>query len=265
MSAAVLTVVFERWADLAAQRQHLGRGGLFVPLPDPAPEPFAEVQVVLVAPDGRQACLRASVVQIAPGAGVALACAQPEAAAVALGPLLAAAEAAGPEPEPAGPTVSTWGPPPASEPAVPGSALNGEPGPPVSATAYDRVRALGSAEKLRLAQHGDRAERAALLKDPNKTIHLYLLKNRGLTVDEVRYLAGFRQANPEALKLIGESREWTQHAGVVAALVCNPKTPAATAKALLARLSQTELRRIAKSSNVPQAIQHAARKMVVGP
>jgi hypothetical protein len=133
-----------------------------------------------------------------------------------------------------------------------------------AATLLAQIRAMSSSDKLRLAVHGDRAARLLLLKDPNKTIQLHILQNKRITLEEVQHIAGNRQANPEALVRIGDTREWVQHPGVLLALVSNPKTPSRTAQRLLRSLPQGELRRIAKSPNVPQAIATAARRLVIG-
>jgi hypothetical protein len=49
---------------------------------------------------------------------------------------------------------------------------------------------------------------------------------------------------------------------VVLALVRNPKTPMGSAVRLLDRLPEQELRRLAKSPDVPRGVQLAARKRI---
>ena len=295
VSNDVLTVRFGRWPDLAAQEPHLKRGGLFVPPPAPLPSPYVDVALIVIAPNARQVELRARVVQIAPGAGIALASDDPQAIQSALEPLLGVARAGATEPD-LGPVEVRWGRPVVTNgacsipPAQSGADVSepvgvlGEPDPPVaeplgaaeengpaelpglssdSATLHDQIRAMTTSEKIRVALHGDRGARLLLLKDPNKTIHLYLLQNKRITLDEVLHIAGHRQANPEALSRIGESREWIQNPGVLAALVANPKTPTRTSIRLMRNLPQSELRRLAKSQSVPQAIAQAARKLIV--
>ena len=133
---------------------------------------------------------------------------------------------------------------------------------PEDALLYDRIKAMSSQEKMQLALHGDRAARLLLLKDVNKTIQTFLLQNPRITIDEIRYIAGYRQANPDVLVTIGAHREWGQNQGVLAALVRNPKTPSPTAVKLLDKIAPAELRRLAKSGEVPRAVQVAARKKV---
>lgn len=271
----VLTVRFEGWVDLSAQRAHLERAGLFVPVPDPLPEPFSELTVRVVAPDGQQVELEARVVQIAPQAGVALALSDAGRAQAALAPMLEAAALAVASGQNAGAqqVIVAWAQEDAAAvprgdgeaEAAPGAgsqARGGAAGEEDAATLHERVRGLSTAEKMRTARHGDRAERLILMKDPNKTIQLHLIQNKRITIDEVRYLAAYRQANPEVLSRIAESREWMQHPGIVTALVNNPKTPSRIAVRLLRNLPQSELRRIAKSPNSPRAVAMAARKIL---
>ncbi|HEY5242860.1 MAG TPA: hypothetical protein VIJ22_15380 [Polyangiaceae bacterium] len=127
---------------------------------------------------------------------------------------------------------------------------------------YDQIKAMSSPEKMQLALHGDRTARFLLLKDVSKGVQTFLLQNPRITLDEIRYIAGYRQANPDVLVTIAGHRDWGQNQGVLAALVRNPKTPTMTAVKLLDKVAATELRRLAKSTEVPRAVQAAARKKV---
>lgn len=252
MGGEPLTVVFQRWTELSDQQGHLQRGCLFVPCPEPLPEPFAELAVVIVAPDGQQVSLTGRVVQIAPGAGVAVACDDLAAVEHFLAPLFESAKAQADDADGSA-ALSQWGEPA----AAPAEADEGD-----EATLHDRIRGMSSSEKMRLARSGDRPTRQLLVRDPNKTIQLHIIQNKRITIDEIRYLAGFRQANPEVLARIGETREWLQHTAVLTALVGNPKTPSRVAIRLLRSVSKSELRRIAKSPHAPRAVAIAARKML---
>ena len=261
-SEAVLTVIFQQVSEFLSQERHLAMGAFFVPAPDPLPEPFAELVLRIEAPTNDVAEMRVRAVQIS-DKGVALAFADVAGARAALAPLCAAAREAGAG---EGATWVFWGrPEPAEAPAVAEPSVPPAPEAPASADEallYDQIRAMGTQEKIRLALHGDRAARLILLKDVNKTIQTFLLQNPRITIEEVRYLAGYRQASPDALQTIAAHREWGQNANVVATLVRNPKTPATIAVKLLDKVPVTELRRLAKSAEVPRAVQAAARKRV---
>lgn len=123
-----------------------------------------------------------------------------------------------------------------------------------------RMNRLTTPEKQELAIAGDRVERLMLMKDPNKAIHPYLLRNPRLTTDEVRMMATYRNINPDVLNKIAQNREWMRDARIVAAVVGNPKAPPQLTVRLLDRLSSAELRRLAKSPDASKAVQRAARQ-----
>lgn len=123
-----------------------------------------------------------------------------------------------------------------------------------------RITRMNSLEKQELALTGDRPARMAILKDSNKALHSLLLKNRKITSEEIRMIAGFRNANPDALGKIAQNKDWVRDPRIVTALVSNPKTPPQVAIRLLDRVARTELRRLAKGVDVPPAIARAARR-----
>jgi hypothetical protein len=125
--------------------------------------------------------------------------------------------------------------------------------------------ALPVTEKMKIAIGGPRGARLLLARDPNKVIHMYLLKNPRISADEVAYLASQTQANIEALTEIAKNQAWMQNYQVVINLVRNPKTPSPLAIKLLDKLKPSDLRQLAKSSKLKPPVLHAARKKVVGP
>jgi hypothetical protein len=257
-----LTVIFQQASEFLLQERHAAMGALFVPAPEPLPEPFAELVLRIESPTNAVAELRVRAVQMSEK-GVALAFADAAGARAALAPLFAEARGSGGG---EGATWVFWGRPEpvADAPGFEAPSVSEGPAEPESASAdgllYDQIRAMGTQEKIRLALHGDRAARLFLIKDVNKTIQTFLLQNPRITIDEVRYIAGFRQASPDALQTIAAHREWGQNPNVVAALVRNPKTPSTVAVKLLDKLAPAEIRRLAKSAEVPRAVQAAARK-----
>jgi hypothetical protein len=272
---SILTVIFQQAAELTAQEAHVARGAFFLPAPEPVPEPLAELVLRVESPTSHVVEVPVRVVHISP-THVALALLEPGTGRVALAPLFDAAKH-GPGGD--GATWVFWGRPaarppseaPAAEPPVAEEPAEPEPPPepplqlsaePEDALLYDRIKAMSSQEKMQLALHGDRAARLLLLKDVNRTVQTFLLQNPRITIDEIRYIAGYRQANPDVLATIAAHRDWGQNANVVAALVRNPKTPAMAAVKLLDRVAPAELRRLAKGAEVPRAVQAAARKKV---
>lgn len=242
-----LTVVFATHADAQEQADHVGRSCFFVPLPEPPPEAQQGVTLFLQGPGGARMSCTGRVLQVLPGAGMAVAFDDGAAVLGAFEQFLTQV-LEGEEGE--GGAVATWGEPAAaSEAELP---------------LAERLKTMSTPDKRKLALHGDRAARQLMLKDPNKQMHVFVIQNKGITLDEVRYVAGFRQVNPEALKQISENRDWVQNPRILMALVQNPKTPPTVATRLLSKLGTNDLRRLAKSSNVPRAVSIAARKLVAG-
>lgn len=213
--------------QLLGQEAHLEHGGLLVPVPAEAPEPMTDV-LVRIESAGASAEVEARVVHVADGQ-VGLALLDAQTARARLDPLFARARGDGP-------ADSTTG------------------------NLRLRITRMSSLEKQDLALSGNRLERLALLKDSNKTLHTLVLKNRKITSEEVRMLAAFRNANPQALQKIAANTEWARDGRIVTALVGNPKTPQQVAIRLLDRLPTAELRRLARATDVPPAISRAARR-----
>ena len=121
---------------------------------------------------------------------------------------------------------------------------------------------LSPSQKMSLALKAGRAERHHLLRDNNKVLHAYVLRNPHLGLDEVQAAAKLNSLSPEALKAIGDHPEWGQNSVICAALVRNPKTPMAIALRLLPRVPLNDLRAIAKGAGRQQVVL-AARKLLV--
>lgn len=243
-----LYVEFPGPAAVHEQEGHLQHAGLFLPAVDPLPEVNSEVTLQLRGL-GRSAKVVGRVVQVFAGTGFAVAPADPAAAREALQPLFDAAREA--DEGEAGPAVVSW----TTEDADTDEDAGG--------TLHDRIRKMSVRERLHLARHGGRAERLILAKDVNKTVHTFLVQNKGITLDEVRAIAGNRQFGPDALKMISENRAWMQNPGIVSALVRNPKTPATISVRLLDKLPTAEVQRLAKSNNVPRPVMEASRRKVL--
>ena len=269
MLKAVLTVILGR-TDLSAQRGHLQRGALFLPEPEPLPEPFAEIVLRVEDAGGAGVDLEGRVLQILPGRGIAVTFEDLPAATRKLAPLFAA----GNEVYTDEPTVVFWGrgtmkkisaAPPNTIPAPP-PVDNIESMPRIELSETARLEAeidrMSTAQKLQLAMKGERMARMLLFKDPNKSIHTALLQNPRITIDEVKHIAGNRQTTVDALNFIATTREWLTNGSVVGALVRNPKTPGITAAQLIDRLPLAEVRKLAKSNDVPPPVQAAARRKV---
>jgi hypothetical protein len=125
----------------------------------------------------------------------------------------------------------------------------------------DRLAAMTASQKMQLALAGGREDRAALLRDPNRMLQTYVLRNPRIGLDEVQAAAKLAALSPEALALIAEHPEWGNNPVVCSAVVRNPKTPITLAVRLLDRVSEGDVRQIAKGVGRAALVAAARRKL----
>ncbi len=119
-------------------------------------------------------------------------------------------------------------------------------------------------EKINQALKGDRDARAAILRSPNRPLHVHVLRNPGLTLEEIGQIARMTTVSVDVLRQIAERREWGHRPEIAIALVRNPTVPPLVAIPLLAHVSEAELRQLAKDNRTREPIAKAARKRLLG-
>lgn len=128
---------------------------------------------------------------------------------------------------------------------------------------FAQIKSMTVQQKVKLAMKGNREARNILLRDANKMIRRMVLLNPRITEDEVVIICKDRNADTEVLRQIGDNRDWVNHYGVRVALTENARTPLAVALRLLKSLVERDLRTLAKSKNVPNAVSTQARRMLL--
>lgn len=131
------------------------------------------------------------------------------------------------------------------------------------ASVWDRIRALPYAEKIILATRTDRTERAVLIQENDPQILYYLLKNPRITTEEVLRIARMTSISAMVADQIAKTTQWSTNQEIRSALVNNPRTAPSLALKLLATLSEPEIRQIAKSTAVNQALKQAAMRILM--
>jgi hypothetical protein len=131
------------------------------------------------------------------------------------------------------------------------------------ATVWDRVRAMTYAEKMILAAKADRSERGVLIQDNDPQILYYLLKNPRITTEEVLRIARLTSISAVVADQIAKTTPWSSNQEIRSAIVNNPRTPTPLALKLLPTLPEPEIRHIAKSTGVSQALKQAALRIVI--
>jgi len=125
-----------------------------------------------------------------------------------------------------------------------------------------QVRALSVADRIRLARHANRPIRALLIRDSEKRIHVEVVKNPKTTDDEIVDWSSLSGISPLALKWMSTQKRLMRKRQLQLNLVKNPMTPQNIAIKLVKHLHITDCRKIAKSSQVREAIARIARKRV---
>jgi len=147
---------------------------------------------------------------------------------------------------------------------VPGDLLvEGATVPRKNPSLYNEIAGMNVSQKLKLALRGNRDARTLLARDNNKIIRRFVLNNPMLTEEEIISMARDKNSTEEVLRCISERGDWVKSYGVRRALATNPKTPLPIAQRNLGTLLITDLARIARSKDIPQAVVIQARKMVI--
>jgi hypothetical protein len=133
----------------------------------------------------------------------------------------------------------------------------------VEKSLLQRVGTMTVSERIKLALHGNREARALLLRDSNKLIRRFVLKNPRVNDDEIIAVAKNRSADDDLLRVIAETRDWTKNYQVRLSLVTNPKTPLTLALRFLSGLYERDIRSLAKSKNVSATITAQAKRIVL--
>jgi hypothetical protein len=136
--------------------------------------------------------------------------------------------------------------------------------PPLAATVPARHDALSRMEKVQKALHGTRDERNAILRDRDRTLHAFVLKNPQLDADDVVAIARNPQLAGDLLQQVGDRKEWLQRPAVALALTRNPKTPPELAVRALDHVPLEAIRQLAKGTSALPHVQAAARKKLIG-
>jgi len=216
---------------------------------------FAAVAVCVHAPDGEEIELSGEVVQVVPGQGLAVQFGDESGAAIEQ--LIAKSSDGLEEGEPAGDDPEFFAPGQEPSGSTPDRITH-------SRNLQDQIAEMNVAQMRVAALHGRKDMRMLLIRDRNKTIHPFVVKNPAITLDEIEQIAKMPAVNPDVLRMIAKSRDWNRSVTVCRNLVRNPKTPMKEALALMAKLPLSDIRAMAKSGNVRTPIQQAARKKLAG-
>jgi hypothetical protein len=129
-------------------------------------------------------------------------------------------------------------------------------------SAIQKVSTMSVAERVQTALKGTREERLLLIRDSNRMVASAVLQSPKLSESEVEAVALMTNVSEEVLRIIGTKREFVKSYTVIHNLVKNPRTPLPTSLMLLGRILTTDLKRLARSKNIPDALRKAAQRQL---
>ncbi len=134
--------------------------------------------------------------------------------------------------------------------------------PPAPEQAAKKPTGPNRAQKIRMARNGDRPDRDLILRDTDRSLQRFLITNPGLSLGEVKFMAGMATTLPQTLKSISEKREWATRPEIALAIIRNPRSPIPIALKVLPSVGMGELRQLVRGGHLRTPILSAARKRV---
>ncbi len=128
---------------------------------------------------------------------------------------------------------------------------------------YQQILEMPVAEKIKMALTGDKEWRTLLIREANKMVSTAVLKNPRISEGEVLSVAKNRSSSDELIRIILLNREWVKKYEIKKALVVHPRTPLQKSMRFMTFLTEKDVRELAKSRNVSQAIVNNARRMLM--
>jgi hypothetical protein len=125
-----------------------------------------------------------------------------------------------------------------------------------------RLHTMTPAQKIVLAQKGNKTVRMTLIRDANKIVAVAAIRNPGISESEIIGVATSRAVSDDVIRIICNNREWTRSYAIKLALVQNPKTPVAFSMRFLQVIRSGDLKKLSQSKNIPSALAAAAKKII---
>lgn len=125
-----------------------------------------------------------------------------------------------------------------------------------------RIQDLPMSAKIRLATIGNASARLCLVKDPNKVVAMAAINSPALSDLEAVAIAQNRQVTREVLGALARNRSFLKLYQVKIGLAFNPKAPLDVVIKLVSYLHESDVKKLAKSKNVPSQVTSVARRLV---
>lgn len=139
-------------------------------------------------------------------------------------------------------------------------AADAEDEPEAKGDRLSQISGLPIMQKMRLAMLGNSFERSVLVRDSNKQVAMSAIKSPRVKENEAIAYAANRALSHEVIRHIAARKEWMKLYQLKYNLVLNPKTPLSSAMTLLNHLHAHDIRKVARSRNIPAALAKAAKR-----
>ncbi|MGM0576430.1 MAG: PilZ domain-containing protein [Myxococcota bacterium] len=128
---------------------------------------------------------------------------------------------------------------------------------------HKQVSDLPVNDRIRLARRANRPVRRLLARDIEKRVHLGVVKNPKVKLDEIAEFSRMAGLSAVALEWLASQGRYTRRRDILMNLVLNPSTPGRTARKLLDRLNQRELIRVLRSPRAKEPIKREVKRRLM--
>jgi hypothetical protein len=125
-----------------------------------------------------------------------------------------------------------------------------------------RIQDLPLTAKIRLATIGNASARLVLVKDTNKVVAMAAVHSPALSDLEAEAISQSRQVSREVLGVLARNKSFLKQYRVKLNLAFNPKTPLDVTLKIISHLHEGDVKKLAKSKNVPAQVMTVARRLV---
>jgi len=150
-----------------------------------------------------------------------------------------------------------------SNDALPPSLMESEKTDEKKLSIFAQILLMSVSDKVKLAFKGGKTERMILVRDHNKLVCSAVMRNPRMSELEVESIAGMRNIEEEALRLIAMKREWVSKYNIAVTLARNPKCPVGVVLPLINRLTLRDLKGLKDDKGVSETVRGMARKMYI--
>ena len=144
---------------------------------------------------------------------------------------------------------------------VASAVADAEPDPVKRETLLQRLSKMNVVERIRLAFRGNREERMALIRDPNKIVQRSVMQSPRITDQDVEAFSAMTTVSAEVFRAIALSRGFMKNYVIVRNLTKNPKVPLDISLHLLSRLTAPDLKQLCANKNIPDTLRSMATKL----